>query len=252
MWRESFPVAGAFDDDLVAGVGQAIQHAVAQDGVIEETQPFVCSFLWSRNCSRLRDGNGWQWKFRAWLPLHNRPNSQPILAILYSNCSPSCSGAVPCSHNLLGVGPRPRAHQVHFLEVGHMVVDQKVRVILVVDDEPDVEPMFRQRMRREIRAGQYEFLFASSGLAALAILSDRTDIELVITDLNMPDMDGLELLAAMEDSFPGLPSMVVSAYGEPDRMARASEQGAGAFVVKPVDFPAFRELLSSSLALSGS
>ena len=133
-----------------------------------------------------------------------------------------------------------------------MVVDQKVRVVLVVDDEPDVEPMFRQRMRREIRAGQYEFRFASSGLAALAILSDRTDIELVITDLNMPDMDGLELLAAMEDSFPGLPSMVVSAYGEPDRMARASEQGAGAFVVKPVDFPAFRELLSSSLALSGS
>ena len=54
MWRESFPVSGAFDDDLVAGVGQAIQHAVAQDGVIEETQPFVCSFLWSRNCSRLR------------------------------------------------------------------------------------------------------------------------------------------------------------------------------------------------------
>ena len=133
-----------------------------------------------------------------------------------------------------------------------MVVDQKVRVVLVVDDEPDVEPLFRQRMRREIRAGQYEFLFASSGLDALAILSDRTDIELVITDLNMPDMDGLELLAAMEDSFPGLPSMVVSAYGDPDRMARASEHGAGAFVVKPVDFPAFRELLSSSLALSGS
>ena len=74
----------------------------------------------------------------------------------------------------------------------------------------------------------------------------------MITDLNMPDMDGLELLAAIEDSFPGLPSMVVSAYGDPDRMARASEQGAGAFVVKPVDFPAFRELLSSSLALSGS
>ena len=119
-----------------------------------------------------------------------------------------------------------------------MVVDQQVRVILVVDDEPDVEPLFRQRMRREIRAGQYEFLFASSGLDALAILSDRTDIELVITDLNMPDMDGLELLAAMEDSFPGLPSMVVSAYGDPDRMARASEHGAGAFVVKPVDFPA--------------
>ena len=71
-----------------------------------------------------------------------------------------------------------------------MAVDQKVRVILVVDGEPDVEPMFCQRMRREIRAGQYEFLFASSGLDALAVLSDRTDIDLVITDLNMPDMDG--------------------------------------------------------------
>ena len=67
-----------------------------------------------------------------------------------------------------------------------MAVDQKVRVVLVVDDEPDVEPMFLQRMRREIRAGQYEFLFAGSGLDALEILSDRTDIELVVTDLNMP------------------------------------------------------------------
>ena len=133
-----------------------------------------------------------------------------------------------------------------------MAVDQKVRVVLVVDDEPDVEPMFRQHMRREIRAGHYEFLFAISGLDALAILSDRTDIELVVTDLNMPGMDGLELLETMEGSFPGLPSMVVSAYGDPDRRARASECGASAFVVKPVDFPALRELLSNSLASSGS
>ena len=132
-----------------------------------------------------------------------------------------------------------------------MAVDQKVRVVLVVDDEPDVEPMFLQRMRREIRAGQYEFLFAGSGLDALEILSDRTDIELVVTDLNMPGMDGLELLEAMGDSYPGLPSMVVPAYGDPDRMARASEHGTSAFVVKPVDFPALRELLSNSLALSG-
>ena len=65
-------------------------------------------------------------------------------------------------------------------------------------------------------------------------------------------VDGLELLEAMEGSYPGLPSMVVSAYGDPDRMARASECGASAFVVKPVDFPALRELLSSSLALSCS
>ena len=73
----------------------------------------------------------------------------------------------------------------------------------------------------------------------------------MVTDLNMPGMDGLELLGAMEDSFPGLPSMVVSVYSDADHMSRASERGAGAFVVKPVDFPTFRELLSGTFDPSG-
>ena len=69
-----------------------------------------------------------------------------------------------------------------------------MRKVLVVDDEPEVEPMFRQRMRREIRSGRYEFLFARSGVEALQVLEANPDVRLVITDINKPQMNGLVLL----------------------------------------------------------
>ena len=123
----------------------------------------------------------------------------------------------------------------------------QVRKVLVVDDEPDVEPMFRQRMRREVRVGMYEFLFALSGRHALEVLEEHPDIGLVITNLNMPEMDGWEMLDALGEPWPEVPSMVVSAYGNEENERRAAESGARVFVVKPMDFAELREKVVESL-----
>ena len=121
------------------------------------------------------------------------------------------------------------------------------RQVLVVDDEPDVQEMFRQRMRREVRAGVYELFFAQSGIEALDVLRDNPGIRLILTDLNMPGMDGMELLGALEESWPEVQSIVVSAYGDAERMNEARERGAQGFVVKPVNFSELKEMLVSSL-----
>ena len=123
--------------------------------------------------------------------------------------------------------------------------------VLVVDDEPEVEPMFRQRMRREVRAGVYEFLFASSGRHALEVLEENPDVRLVITDISMPEMNGWQLLEALGEQWPEMPSMVVSAFGDRENVKRAEEKGAGGFVVKPVDFGELREKLAASLEAGG-
>ena len=123
----------------------------------------------------------------------------------------------------------------------------ETRKVLVVDDEPDVEPMFRQQMRREVRAGRYEFLFALSGRHALEMLEEHPDVRLVITDLNMPEMNGWELLDALGEQWPEVPSMVVSAYGDEDNARRAEASGASGFVVKPVNFRELREKVAASL-----
>ena len=124
--------------------------------------------------------------------------------------------------------------------------------VLVVDDEPEVEPMFRQRMRREVRAGLYEFLFARSGRHALEVLGDNPDVKLVITDLNMPEMNGWQLLEALGQSWPDLPSMVVSAYGDQENVQLAEERGASGFVVKPVDFTELRGKVAASLDIANA
>ena len=121
------------------------------------------------------------------------------------------------------------------------------RKVLVVDDEPDVQVMFQQRMRREVRAGIYELFFAQSGLEALDVLRENPSIRLILTDLNMPGMDGMELLGALGESWPEVQSIVVSAYGDPQRMNEARELGAQGFVVKPVNFSDLKEMLLSSL-----
>ena len=105
------------------------------------------------------------------------------------------------------------------------------RRVLVVDDEPEVEAMFRQRMRREVRAGTYELFFARSGLEALEVLRENPSIQLVLTDLNMEHMGGLELLNHLGADWPEVQSIVVSAYGDPERMDEASQRGASGFVV---------------------
>ena len=110
--------------------------------------------------------------------------------------------------------------------------------ILVVDDEPDVAELFRQRFRRETRQGTYVMHFARSGEAALERLADGIEPTLIaiLSDINMPGMDGLRLLAEVKKRRPDLPVMMVTAYGDEERRRRASELGAFEFVTKPVDF----------------
>ena len=117
--------------------------------------------------------------------------------------------------------------------------------ILVVDDEPDVAELFRQRFRRETRQGTYVMHFAGSGEQALGLLVGEIQPELIVilSDINMPGMDGLQLLGEIKQRRPGLPVMMVSACGDDERRRRADELGAVEFIAKPVDFDLLKEQL---------
>lgn len=110
--------------------------------------------------------------------------------------------------------------------------------ILVVDDEPDVAELFRQRFRRETRQDIYVMHFAGSGEAALEKLTDGIEPSLIVilSDINMPGMDGLALLREIKQRRPDLPVMMVTAYGDDERRRMASELRAFEFISKPVDF----------------
>jgi CheY-like chemotaxis protein len=110
--------------------------------------------------------------------------------------------------------------------------------ILVVDDEPDVADLFRQRFRREARDGTYVMHFANSGEAALQQLTDGIEptLIMILSDINMPRMDGLQLLRHVKEQRPDIPVMMVTAYGDDERRRKASELGAAEFLPKPVDF----------------
>jgi sigma-B regulation protein RsbU (phosphoserine phosphatase) len=108
---------------------------------------------------------------------------------------------------------------------------------MVVDDEPDLESLIRQRFRRQIRDGEYDFVFAYNGLEALSRLLEFPDINLILSDINMPEMDGLTLLAKLNElKNPNLKTVIVSAYGDMDNIRTAMNRGAFDFVTKPVDF----------------
>ena len=114
--------------------------------------------------------------------------------------------------------------------------------VLVVDDEPDVEALFRQQFRREVRQGQYLLDFALSGEAALDKLDGciGEQIILLVSDINMPGMNGLDLIPKVKARRPDLPVFMISAYGDPERVQTAIERGASKFLTKPVDFPKLR------------
>ena len=119
--------------------------------------------------------------------------------------------------------------------------------ILVVDDEPDVEPLVLQRMRREIRSRKYEFVFAHNGVEAVELLNKDEDIDMVISDINMPQMDGLTLLEQISEINPNIRSIIVSAYGDMRNIRTAMNRGAFDFVTKPLDFGDLRVTIERTL-----
>ena len=119
--------------------------------------------------------------------------------------------------------------------------------ILVVDDEPDLEPLMLQRMRRNIRRGQYAFVFACNGVEALDMLRREKDIDMVISDINMPEMDGLTLLQQIPKVDPNVRSIIVSAYGDMENIRTAMNRGAFDFVTKPIDFKDLRVTIDRTL-----
>jgi CheY-like chemotaxis protein len=117
--------------------------------------------------------------------------------------------------------------------------------ILIVDDEPDVAELFRQRFRREMRQSTYVLHFAGSGEEALDKLSQGIEPQLIVilSDINMPGMDGLTLLREIKTRRPELPVMMVTAYGDDERRRVAGEHGAAEFTHKPVDFDFLKKQL---------
>ena len=117
--------------------------------------------------------------------------------------------------------------------------------ILIVDDEPDVADLFRQRFRREVRRGRYVLHFAASGEEGLRRLAEfGPELIVILSDINMPGMDGLELLREIKQRRPELPVLMVTAYGDDERMRIAEELGAAAFLAKPVDFERLKQRLA--------
>ena len=119
--------------------------------------------------------------------------------------------------------------------------------ILVVDDEPDLEPLMLQRMRRAIRQGVYEFVFARNGVEALQKLDEQTDIDMVLSDINMPEMDGLTLLEQIPSVNPDIRAVIISAYGDMQNIRTAMNRGAFDFVTKPLDFDDLRITVDRTL-----
>lgn len=108
--------------------------------------------------------------------------------------------------------------------------------ILVVDDEEDLEMLFRQKYRQKIRSGEYEMHFALNGQLALDILKEHPDVDMILSDINMPVMDGLTLLSHTKEQNPLLKTVIISAYGDMENIRKAMNLGAFDFVTKPVDF----------------
>jgi CheY-like chemotaxis protein len=115
-------------------------------------------------------------------------------------------------------------------------------LVLVVDDEPDVEMLFRQQFRHDLRAGRFTMEFAQSGPAALQRISDARDVSiiLILSDINMPGMTGLELLPKAKAVRPDVPVIMITAYGDAETKRKALENGAEALFTKPIDFGMLR------------
>jgi CheY-like chemotaxis protein len=123
-------------------------------------------------------------------------------------------------------------------------------LILVVDDEPDVEVLFRQQFRRDLRSGRFVMEFAQSAPAALQRIGDAEGVSLILilSDINMPGMTGLELLPKAKAMRPDVPIIMITAYGDEDTKRRALEGGAETLLTKPIDFVALRSEIDTRIA----
>ena len=119
--------------------------------------------------------------------------------------------------------------------------------ILMVDDKPDLEPLVLQRMRRKIESGEYNFVLAHNGVEALDVLKEHQDIDIVISDINMPQMDGLTLLEQIPRVDPSVRAIILSAYGDMKNIRTAMRMGAFDFITKPIDFEELEETISRTL-----
>ena len=126
-------------------------------------------------------------------------------------------------------------------------MDGRTAKILVVDDEPDLEILVRQKFRRRIRRGEFEFTFAQNGLEALERLAENPELEMILSDINMPRLDGLSLLNALGEVNPEIRAVMVSAYGDMDNIRTAMNRGAFDFVTKPIDFDDLETTIDKTL-----
>ena len=126
-------------------------------------------------------------------------------------------------------------------------------LILVVDDESDVEDLFRQQFRRDLRAGRFTMDFVQSGDGALQLISEAAgaSLILILSDINMPGMNGLELLPKAKAARPDVPVIMITAYGDADTRRKALEGGAEALLTKPIDFVALRNEIDSRVGSVG-
>jgi DNA-binding NtrC family response regulator len=124
--------------------------------------------------------------------------------------------------------------------------------VLLVDDEPDAQELFRQNFRREIRKGVYRFDFAQSGQQALEILKYGTppEILIVLSDVNMPGMSGMELLEEVHRTWPDVGVFMITAYGDAATESRVKELGASSFFSKPVDFSRLKDDLARAVGMA--
>ena len=119
--------------------------------------------------------------------------------------------------------------------------------ILVVDDEPDVEALFRQQFRRELRAGRFQMEFATSAPDALKRAAEVRAPSLILSDINMPGMSGLDMLPKVRAAHPDVPVIMITAYGDADTRRKAIERGAVGLLTKPIDFALLRQEIDTRL-----
>jgi CheY-like chemotaxis protein len=126
-------------------------------------------------------------------------------------------------------------------------------LVLVVDDEPDVEALFRQQFRRDLRAQRFVMDFANSAADALSRIASSVgqSLVLILSDINMPGMTGLEMLPKVKEIRPEVPVIMITAYGDAETRRKALESGASGLLTKPIDFAQLRDEIDARLAQAG-